>query len=41
VSNLCHNAIQPTQMATVDVPVAGNYILEVIGGDTWDVSYTQ
>ena len=41
VSNLCHNAIQPTQTATVDIPVTGNYVLEVNGGDTWDVSYTQ
>ena len=41
VGNLCHNAIQPTQNAKVDIPQAGNYILEVIGGDSWDVSYTQ
>ena len=41
VSNLCHNAVEPTQNAKVDIREAGNYILEVIGGDTWDVSYTQ
>ncbi len=41
MSYLCHNAIEPTQMAKVDIPVAGNYILEVSGGDNWDVSYTQ
>ncbi len=41
VGNLCHNATEPTQKASVDIREAGNYILEVIGGDTWDVSYTQ
>jgi hypothetical protein len=41
VTNLCHNATQPTQTATADIPAAGNYILEVIGGDSWDVSYAQ
>jgi hypothetical protein len=41
VSNLCHNAIEPAQTATVDIPAAGNYILEVFGGDSWDVSYVQ
>jgi hypothetical protein len=41
VSSLCHNATEPTQTATVDLSEAGNFILEVIGGDTWEVSYTQ
>ena len=41
VSNLCHNAVEPTQNATVEIREAGNYILEVIGGDTWDISYAQ
>jgi hypothetical protein len=41
VANLCHNATEPTQTAKVDVKVAGSYILEVIGGDTWDISYAQ
>ena len=41
VGNLCHNATEPNPWATVDVPVAGNYILQVSGGDTWDVSYAQ
>jgi hypothetical protein len=25
----------------VDIPEAGPYVLEVIGGDSWDVSYKQ
>lgn len=41
VSYLCHNATEPTQTATADIPAAGNYILEVTGGDSWDVSFTQ
>jgi hypothetical protein len=41
VSNLCHNETEPTLNATVEIPDAGNYILEVFGGDAWDVSYAQ
>ena len=41
VSYLCHNATEPTQTAKTDIPAAGAYILEVSGGDSWDVSYTQ
>jgi hypothetical protein len=41
VSNLCHNATEPTQTAKVDIPAAGSYILEISGGDSWDVSYKQ
>jgi hypothetical protein len=41
VSSLCHNATEPTQTATVDIPEAGNFVLEVIGGEIWDVSYAQ
>jgi hypothetical protein len=41
VTNLCHNSTDPTQTAKVDIKEAGNYILEVIGGDTWDISYAQ
>jgi len=41
VSYLCHNAIEPTQTAKVDISAAGDYILEVSGGDNWDVSYVQ
>ena len=41
VSYLCHNATDPTQTANVDVPAAGTYILEVSGGDSWDISYKQ
>lgn len=39
VSNLCHNTTSPTLNSKVDVPQAGTYILEVIGGDSWDVSF--
>jgi hypothetical protein len=39
VTNLCHNATEPTQTAKADIPATGNYILEVSGGDNWDVSY--
>jgi hypothetical protein len=41
VSDLCHNDASPTLEATVDIPEAGTYILEVSGGDNWDVSYKQ
>jgi hypothetical protein len=41
VSNLCHNATSPTLKSTVDIQEAGPYILEVVGGDSWDVSYKQ
>jgi hypothetical protein len=41
VSYLCHNSTQPTQTAKADIPAEGNYVLEVIGGDTWDISYSQ
>jgi hypothetical protein len=41
VSYLCHNATDPTQTANVDVPAAGTYILEVSGGDSWDISHEQ
>jgi len=39
VTNLCHNATEPIQTAKSDIPATGNYILEVSGGDNWDVSY--
>jgi hypothetical protein len=39
VSNLCHNTTSPMLNSKVDIPEAGPYILEVIGGDSWDVSY--
>ncbi len=41
VNYLCHNSTSPTQTASADIPAAGNYILEITGGDSWDVSYTQ
>jgi hypothetical protein len=41
VTNLCHNSTEPTPRAKVDISEAGNYILEVIGGDTWEISYAQ
>jgi hypothetical protein len=41
VSSLCHNDTSPTLKATADIPEAGTYILEVSGGDSWDVSYKQ
>jgi hypothetical protein len=41
VSNLCHNDTSPTLTATRDIPEGGTYILEVSGGDSWDVSYKQ
>lgn len=41
ITNLCHNDTSPTQTVTKDIPVAGNYILEVSGGGTWNISYTQ
>jgi hypothetical protein len=41
VSYLCHNATEPTQTAKADVAAAGTYILEVSGGDSWDISYKQ
>ncbi len=41
VDNLCHNSTTPTLNSKVDVPEAGPYILEVIGGDDWDVSFKQ
>ncbi len=41
VANLCHNDDSPTQAATKDIPASGAYVLEIIGGDSWDVSFTQ
>src|SRR5271157_6366669 len=41
VSYLCHNAIEPVQTSTADIPAAGTYVLAVTGGDIWDVSYVQ
>jgi hypothetical protein len=41
VNNLCHNSTTPKQESTVGIPETGPYILEVIGGDSWDVSYKQ
>jgi hypothetical protein len=41
VTNLCHNSTNPTLTAKADIKEAGNYVLEVIGGDTWDISYAQ
>jgi hypothetical protein len=41
VSTLCHNDASPKLEATVEIPEAGIYILQVSGGDSWDVSYKQ
>ncbi len=41
VGNLCHNSTTPMLNSKVDIPEAGPYVLEVIGGDSWDVSYKQ
>ena len=41
VDNLCHNSTTPALNSNVDVPEAGPYVLEVIGGDDWDVSFKQ
>jgi len=41
VTNLCHNSTNPTLTAKVNISNAGTYILEVIGGDTWEISYAQ
>ena len=41
VSYLCHNASDPTQTATADIQAPGNYVLQVSGGDSWDVSFAQ
>jgi hypothetical protein len=41
VSTLCHDDGSPTLEATVEIPEAGIYILEVSGGDIWDISYNQ
>ncbi len=41
VSELCHNATEPTLKKTEDIPAAGNYVLQVEGGNSWDVSFTQ
>jgi len=41
VNYLCHNSTEATQTATEDIKAAGNYVLGIIGGDSWDVSYTQ
>ncbi len=41
VTELCHNAEEPTLKAKADIPAAGNYILQVAGGNSWDVSFTQ
>ena len=41
VSDLCHNDNSPTQKTTKDIPETGIYILEVIGCDSWEISYKQ
>lgn len=41
VANLAHNDDTPTLTASSDIPTSGNYVLEVIGGGDWDISYTQ
>lgn len=41
VKYLCHNSTAPEQTANVDIPAAGNYVLVVSGGDSWDISYKQ
>jgi hypothetical protein len=41
VANLCHNDSSPNQTAQKDIEKDGNYVLEVSGGGSWDVSYTQ
>ncbi len=41
VTNLCHNSTDPTLEAEVEVKAAGNYVLQVAGGDSWDISGAQ
>jgi hypothetical protein len=41
VGNLCHNSTTPALNSKIDIPESGPYVLEVIGGDSWDVSYKQ
>jgi hypothetical protein len=41
VSYLCHNAVEPMLTATADIQAPGNYLLQVSGGDSWDVSFAQ
>ena len=41
VTYLCHNAVEPTLTATIDIQAPGNYVLQISGGDSWDVSFAQ
>ncbi len=41
VTNLCRNSTTAEIKARADVPAAGAYLLEVSGGDSWDISYAQ
>jgi hypothetical protein len=39
--NLCHNSTDPELIVKKEVPDPGNYIFEISGGDSWDISYAQ
>ncbi len=41
VANLCHNDDSPTQTANKEIPSAGAYVFEIVGGDSWQVSFKQ
>jgi len=41
VKNLCHNDTSPEQKMTVDIPESGPYVMEITGGDAWEVSAKQ
>ena len=41
VNDLCHNDTSPTKTVTKDILETGVYVLEVIGGDSWEISYKQ
>ncbi len=41
VTNLCHNSTNPTLTAKVDVKQAGTYVLEIAGGDAWEITCLQ
>lgn len=41
IGNLAHNDNSATLTATEDIPTSGNYVLEIYGGDDWDISYSQ
>jgi hypothetical protein len=41
VSDLCHNDTSPKQTVTKDVPETSIYLMEVSGGDNWEISVKQ